>query len=191
MEPFKTRGYIFGTALKYLREGLPSDRRVKVLERINPETIRWIETLSKPAEMYTVEKAVEIYDAIVFASGGDDAIAEQDLCNCGKFAASEASNTFLRLLMKVLTPGLFAKKLPSLYARDNSKGVVRVEATDDRLICNMSQIKGYPHMPAVAVGWATFTLEMMGKSLSKSTLRGWSVATPDVDEAEFELVWRT
>lgn len=191
MEPFKTRGYVFGTTLKYIREGLPPERRQKALDKISPETLAWIEALAKPAEMYTVEKSVEMFSAIVASSEGNAAVAEQDLINCGKFAANEASNTFLRLLMKVLTPGLFAKKLPSLYSRDNSKGHVTVEATDDRLVCKMSDVKGYPYLPPVSVGWAVFTLETMGKKLSSSKLHGWSVDTPDVDNVEFELVWRT
>lgn len=39
MDPFETRGYVFGTTLKCVRESLPPERRRKTLERISPETI--------------------------------------------------------------------------------------------------------------------------------------------------------
>lgn len=190
MEPMKTRGYLFHTTLKYVREGLHPDRRSAVIERITPETLRFIESL-KPSEWYEIERYNEMLDAIAAGGNGDGAIAQHDLINCGSFAANEATNTFLRLLMKVLTPNLFAKKLPSLFERDFSRGKARVQAGDDRLICKLSDVEGLRHIAPSAAGWATFTLETMGKTLLERKVRGWSVATPAPNECEFELVWKT
>lgn len=189
MEPFLTRGYVFGTTLKYVRQGLAPERRERALSLISPDTIQWTETLQKPAEMYPVARSVEMFDAIAAASGGDEKIAEEDLIGCGMFAADEAMNTFLKLLMRVLTPSLFAKKLPSLYARDNSQGNVAVKVSDESLSCTMKGIGGYKHVGPISVGWSAFTLGRMGKKLRSTKLEGWSLATPSPEDFSFELAW--
>jgi hypothetical protein len=189
MEPFKSRGYNFATTLRYIREGLPSDRRGRALARISPDTIAWVEGVVKPADMYPVEKLLEMLDAVVDAGNNDEAIAQHDLVHCGRFIANEATNTFLRLLMRVLTPELFARKLPSLYSRDHSKGAVRADVSADRLFLTMSDLKGFSYIPPLTIGWVTFTLETMGKKLLSSKVSGWSVATRNVDEATVEFTW--
>lgn len=189
MEPFNSRGYMLTTTLKYVREGLDPKRREAVLARLSPELVKFAET-AKPTEWYPVSHTVQIYDAIVEACEGDAALAERDLIGVGKFGAQEATNTFLRLLMKVLTPGLFAKKLPSLYERDNSKGKVTVEVEEDRLICRIDDCKGSKHIAPISAGWAIFTLEQMGKKLSEKKITGWSLDNPDSGSVGFELQWR-
>jgi hypothetical protein len=190
MEGFQTRGYLITTTLKYVREALPEPKRSRVLERISADTIRLAET-TKPSAWYPVASSVEMLDAIVAANGDDEEGARRDLINAGIFAANEATNTFLKLLMKVLTPGLFAKKLPSLYERDNSQGKVTVEADDEKLVCRMEGIAAHRNSAPMALGWATFALERMGKELETSELRGWSLATPSPDVVTFELRWKT
>ena len=189
MEPFKSRGYMLTTTLKYLREGLDPRRGEMALSKVSPETIRIIES-SKPAEWYPATIQVEMYDGIIFAAQGDAALAEKDLVGVGRFGANEAINSFLKLLMKVLTPTLFAKKLPSLYERDNSKGKVTVDVSDDRLVCNIDDCRGCAHLAPVSSGWATFALEAMGKKLSKSVIHGWSLENPDSGKVSFELHWK-
>lgn len=190
MEPVKTRGYLLQTTLKYAQEGLHADRRATALAKIPPETLRFIDGL-KPTEWYTLEHYNVLLDAVADASGGDENLAKDDLIRCGVFAANEATNTFLRLLMKVLTPTLFAKKLPSLFERDFNRGKVEVKVEDDRLVCSLSNVKGFRHVALTSAGFATFTLETMGKSLLERNIRGWTLAEPDPNEVEFELIWRT
>jgi hypothetical protein len=189
MEPFKTRGYGMITAVKYVKEALDPGRRAIVLERIPPETIRMMET-AKPTEWYPASLSGDLLTAIAESANGDAAVAERDLVGLGKFAANEATNTFLRLLMKVLTPTLFAKKLPSLYERDNTKGKVTVDVNDQRLVCRVDDCKGYAHIGPMSMGWSIFALESMGKKLSESRLHGWSLDNPDSGSFGFELDWK-
>lgn len=189
METFKTRGYIVKTTLKYLREGLEPSRSAAALARLSADQIRSFET-AKPTEWYPAEQTIVIMlDALIHATNGDRALAENDLVAAGKFAGMEATNTFLRLLMKVLTPGLFAKKLPSLYERDNSKGRVSVDVGDERLLVRFDDMKGHPHMAPMSMGWVSFAIEAMGKHLSKTQVHGWSFENPDPDSFSLELVW--
>lgn len=189
MSEFKTRGYGIAAALKYCREGIDPVRRPKVLARISPDVIRHIESL-KPAEWYPTAPMTEMFNAVVAACEGNDKLAEQDLIGCGTFAARDASNTFLRLVMRVLTPTLFAKKLPSLYSRDNNKGTVDVDVTEDRVIAHFKDTLGFDHLAAMSAGWMTFALESMGKQLTSCKITGWQVSTPDVPEFRVEMGWK-
>lgn len=186
---FKTRGYAIAAALKYCREGVDPARRQKVLQRISPELIRYIDSL-KSAEWYPTTPMTEMFNAVVAACDGNDKLAEQDLIGCGTFAARDASNTFLRLVMRVLTPTLFAKKLPSLYSRDNSKGTVEVDVTDDRVIAHFKDTMGFDHLAAMSAGWMTFALESMGKQLTSCTITDWAVSKPNVPEFKVEMGWK-
>ncbi len=189
MEAVKARGYLLHTTLKYLQEGMAADRRSKAYQSVKPETVRLVEA-AKPTEWYDVGIYNELLEAVASASNGDGVTAENDLVRCGTFAANEATNTFLRLFMKVLTPALFAKKLPSLFERDFSAGKVKVEVADDRLICSLKNVRAFRHVAACSSGFATFTLETMGKKLLDRKIRGWSISDPQPEECEFELIWQ-
>ena len=110
--------------------------------------------------------------------------------SCGKFMAREATNTFLRLLMRMLTPNLFAKKLPDLWKRDCTGGRLQVQVDEQKLVCHIYDAEGYDHLAAVATGYATFALETMGKVVEKTTIHGWSVERPYQQGDWFELIWQ-
>ncbi len=190
MEATNTRGYLFQTTLNYIRNGLHPERREQALAKVTPEMIRFIEA-AKATEWYPIARYNELLDIIAYSGDGSDGVAKDDLIGCGSFAANEATNTFLKLLMKVLTPTLFAKKLPSLFERDFTRGKVRVTVSDDRLVCHLSDVKEFKHIAPSSAGWATFTLQTMGKSLLERNVKGWSLTNTQPDECEFELIWRT
>ncbi|AKU97362.1 hypothetical protein AKJ09_04026 [Labilithrix luteola] len=189
MTEFKTRGYGIAAALKYCREGVDPARRPKVIASISPETIRYIESL-KSAEWYPTVPMTEMFNAVIAACDGDMKLAEQDLIGCGIFAARDASNTFLRLVMRVLTPTLFAKKLPSLYARDNNKGTVEVDVTEDRVVAHFKDTLGFDHLAAMSAGWMNFALESMGKQVTSYKITEWAVTRPNVPDFKIEMGWK-
>src|SRR5262249_27998190 len=102
----------------------------------------------------------------------------------------EATNTFLRLLMRVLTPSLFAKKMPSLWTRDNTAGSVEVDPSGikaGRLFFKFSDVDGYAYCPPVFVGWVAFAMEAMGLKTKSITLSGWSLEAPAPKEVTLDL----
>ena len=109
---------------------------------------------------------------------------------CGKHAAREASNTFLRLLMKLLTPAMFAKKLPELWGRDCTGGRITDPKLHDRIVNHLLDMNGFDHIAPVAVGYVLFALEAMGKTIVQSTLHGWSLWRPSASDSWFEVAWR-
>jgi hypothetical protein len=103
--------------------------------------------------------------------------------------AHEASTTFLRLFMRVLSPALFARKLPDLWGRDHTGGKVTVETTDTTLVCRISEVDGYNNVACISCGWATFALTQMGKSIRGHEISGWSLKNPGPESVAFTLHW--
>src|SRR5688572_16476815 len=64
---------------------------------------------AKSAEWYPVAHLAEVFRAIAGLGNGDEERARQYLVAAGSYNAREATNTFLRLLMRMLTPTIFAR----------------------------------------------------------------------------------
>jgi hypothetical protein len=92
--------------------------------------------------------------------------------------------------MKVLTPSMFAKKLPTLWSRDATAGKFVVDVYDDRIACQLLEMSAFDHICPVSVGYVAFALEAMRKPPERWTLKGWSLKTPNPAESSFELYWK-
>jgi hypothetical protein len=183
------RGYVLMSAVTYLRKAAGEQQAKKMLEGLSPETKQAVAS-AKEASWCSSKTIAEVYRGIASLSNGDEAAAQKSLIECGKYTAQEASNTFLRLLMKLLTPAMFAKKLPDLWARDCTVGKIVVEVHDDRIRNRLVNMAGFDHIGPVAVGYVAFALEAMGKSITKTELHDWSLATAGKD-CWFEVFWKT
>ncbi len=124
----------------------------------------------------------------------DDEGSYNDLVASGRFVATEATNTFLKLFMKVLTPTLFAKKVPDIWERDH-KGSGRFEtdvtkADEGRIGMKLVGADGSDHIGIAAIGFITYGLNNMGKRDIKVKQTGWSLATPSPHEVSYEITWK-
>jgi|GEM_PF-1572825 len=187
-EDFCVRGYMVMHAARYL-EGLLGDAESKrVFADFSPEAQRALDT-TKHADWCPVSVFSELTRAIAKTSDGDEEKARELLVACGVFMAQEATNSFLKILMKILTPGLFAKKIPAIWSRDCSQGELVSELSGHKLVCHAYGMTGFDHVPCTAAGFVTFVLQRMGKPVSRTTIHGWSLETPYTDGARFELEW--
>lgn len=132
---------------------------------------------------------VELLNSVAALGRGDDANARDSLIDAGRYVAGEASTTFLRLILRVLTPNLFAKKVPSVWQRDFSRGRAEAEISDKRLVFRMFGISEMDHIPCTAPGFISFAMESMGKSIKSVSVHNWSLQEPCRDGAYFELEW--
>jgi len=183
------RGYGMLSAVAYLKKAAGEQRAMQIIDGLSQETKQAFNT-AKEASWCSSKSIAEVYRAIASLSNGDEAIAQKNLIECGKYAAQEASNSFLKLLMKLLTPTMFAKKLPDLWARDCTVGKIAVEVFDDKIRNRLVEVAGFDHLGPVAAGYVAFALEAMGKTIIKTELHGWSLATPGND-CWFEVFWKT
>ena len=184
----KVRGYIVAKSAAYLRSLVGDAEGRRIFEGLSPAVQQAIGQ-AKPADWMPAAHSSEILRAIAALSKGNDDQARDELIRCGRYIANEATNTFLKLLMKVLTPNLFAKKLPSFWSRDSTAGRYEVDVTDEKIVCHLKEMEAFDHIAPIGVGYVSFALEAMGKTIRKSALHGWSLATPNASDLWFELYW--
>jgi hypothetical protein len=190
MNDIQMRGYVLTSAADYLRSSAGDKRANELLGALSPGSREALSTATS-ASWCSAGHIGELYRSVASLSGGDENRAKELLIACGKVAAHEASNTFLRLLMKVLTPALFAKKLPDIWARDCTGAKITVEVQEEKIQNRLFDVEGFDHVAPVAAGYVIFALEAMGKSVVKTDLHEWSLATPGPAKPWFEIYWQS
>lgn len=191
MSESKARGYILATTVGYLQEQAGEEKARRVLAGLSPELQNTINNVA-PAGWYPISLLSELNRALVESlTPKDEDAARELLLNCGRYMGREASNTFLKLLMRMLTPTLFAKKLPDVWKRDFTAGRLEIDVTDGRLLCRIFDAKGHDHIGPISAGYIEFGLKAMGKTIEKTTLHKWSLSEPNADGVWVEFFWKT
>lgn len=184
----KVRSYVVVKSAAYLRSLVGDAEARRTIDGLSPGLSSALGQV-KAAEWMPASYSSELFRSIAALSRGDEDHAREELIKCGRYISSEATNTFLRLLMRVLTPAMFAKKLPSFWSRDATAGKYDVDVSEDKIVCRLSDMQEFEHMGPIGIGFVSFALESMGKTLKKSNLHGWSLAKPNPAECWFELYW--
>ena len=186
----QVRGYILASAQNFLREQAGQEKTAQVVSGLSDDLQAILPAL-KPAGWYPIELLGEFNRTIVATLAGDDEEkAREVLLDCGRFMGREASNTFLRLLMKMLTPNLLAKKIPEFWKRDHTAGHVEIDITDSNLVGRIFPPESYSHCGPVSAGWCGFNLQTMGKTIEQTKISNWSLSDPAKSGVTFELVWK-
>jgi len=185
------RGYSVKQQLDFLQTQYEPSVSEQLLRRI-PDDVRTSLSEIKPAEWYPRRYSVEMLRAIASHRGDDEQAVKDDLVRCGTFIATEASNTFLKILMKMLTPALFAKKIPDFWRRDQKGGHIEVntsEAGSGRMQLHLRDVEGFDHIAIISIGWMIFGMKAMGKADVQVTQNGWSLESPGPREVTYDLKW--
>jgi hypothetical protein len=187
-QDFRVRAYMVLSNFEFLRQKHGDEKFARVLETFSPET-QHILRAAKQADWCPLASYSEVLRAVADMGNGKDELAREILITSGQFVAREATNTFLRLLMKMLTPPLFAKKLPDFWKRDCTRGRLEVDVSTERLAVRMLEMKGLDHAVCAGAGFVKFALESMGKSVQNVTIHNWSLTNPCAEDSWFEFTW--
>lgn len=186
------RGYSISQTAVFIDKHFDAATSSRLKNELPADVKAALQTM-KPAEWYPREYEIALLRAIASVKSNDDG-AYADLLACGEFVASEATNTFLKILMKMLSPTMFAKKVPEFYDRDNkNNGRFEVDvsrAGEGRIDMSLIGADGFDHMPVTAIGWVTFGLKAMGKKTVEARQKGWALATPSPHEVKYEVTWK-
>jgi hypothetical protein len=185
----RARAYMGKSTLAFIGEKFGPRKADEILAGLSPAA-RVATTELKPADWFSVDVYAELLNALAAQSNGNADDARDTLIACGEYVAREASNTFLKMLMRILTPALFASKLPALWRRDFSGGRLEADIQPDRLLCRMFEIKGFDHAPCTAAGFVKFALGGMGKVVGQVQVHNWSLTNPCAEGAIIELSWQ-
>jgi hypothetical protein len=154
------------------------------------EEARYAEDL-KPTAWARRETVVALWRAIA-AARPDPAVARATLVRCGTGLGNTAINSFLKILLRMLTPRLFALKFPDIWGRDmQGGGYAEIAASEDkRVAILLREVGGFDHIGPVAEGWIGFTLTSMGLKQLEMTSSPWSMEDPGPPEVRIEARWR-
>ena len=93
--------------------------------------------------------------------------------------------------MRVLTPMLFARKLPDLWHRDCQHGRLSLSVEEHMMTLRLHDMQEYTHVAAVMPGFVGFALESMGKVLEDVRITGWSLDDPSANDSVVEFYWQS
>lgn len=190
MADMQVRGYMVMTTLNFLCQsaadrGLPDPR-----EHFSP-ALRASLADFDPQRWYPVAHVSELNRLIVSLLAEDnEERARAELAMCGRAMANEATSTFMRLIMRVLTPMLFARKLPDLWHRDCQHGRLSLTVEEHMMTLRLYDMRDHTHVAAVMPGFVGFALEKMGKVLKTVTITGWSLEKPSEADSVVEFYWQ-
>jgi hypothetical protein len=191
MAEMQMRGYIIVHTVQYLRDKLGDAEWNRVSSTLSPELRAVLSGEVKHGGWYPISYTTELNRVLLdkTVKGGDDA-AREALHSCGRYIAGAATNTFLKMLMKMLTPNLFARKLPDVFRRDFSSGRLESSLDGRKLTCRYFDVPGFEHSAVLASGFAAKAFEGMGKEVETFSVHKWSLAEPNLDGSWFELTWK-
>jgi hypothetical protein len=188
------RGYAITRTYDFVNSGyFTSQEANRIIDSIPADIRKELPNL-KAGNWYPREYMLPLMRGIANVKN-DDRGSYADLVAYGKAVASEATNTFLKLLMKMMTPSLFAKKFPDFYVRDH-KGSGHFELAeldvkgthDGKIGIRLVGAEGFDHIGAAAVGFFTFGMESIGgEGCIDVKLTGWSMKTPSPPEVVYEV----
>jgi len=138
----------------------PPAEREKIIARIDPAVVAAMSNINR-AEWYPAAYVSSIYQAVVDVKG------EDELRRIGYKVAEDAVGTFLRLVMKILTPAMFSGKFNSFWHQYFDHGEIRSDMSDiasDHVFLHLDY-KGieFPWQHVVTVGWVEYAFVTMGK----------------------------
>lgn len=185
-----TRGYALKQLAKYIDTKVEPDARRRMFDAM-PQPVRGVLASVADGEWYPRDYAIAMQRAIATVRTDED-VLYNDLVACGEYIAAEATNTFLKLLMRIVTPTLFAKKIPDFWKRDQRSGHFEVDVSNagkSLVKLRLSDVEGFDHIGPVCVGFMKFGWAALGKPDARIIQRGWSRARPGPSIVDYEVSW--
>ena len=181
---------LYGSKM-FVDENYDETARQKIFAALSPECKEVLERRKK-ATVVPPEFASQIWKGIVEVHKDEPSKAVDQLRACGRYSGGYATNTYLKLLFKILSVKMFAEKLPEIWSRDSSFGKVATDLSalkSGRLIMRFSELDNYPYFGPNCEGWFAFTFETMGLKNVTTTLQNWSLSNPDPGSLEYHVAW--
>jgi hypothetical protein len=181
------KGLPIKVAFDYIGANFPPAEGDKIIASLDPALVALVPDL-KPTAWYPLSYWVAIFDAVV----ADQTVAagEERLKLVGGSVANEALGSFLKLLLKILTPSLFANKFDVFWRKYHDFGDLRVVEKDiehSHIVFSLDlEGQEYPHVHISAGAWIECAFRAMGKN---STVVTATNATPGQRVVMPEIIW--
>lgn len=185
------RGYWITGALAFMRLQYGAETSARLLEAL-PKELRASLAQVGPVEWVPRSHHVQLLRIIGSVQRTEPGVLE-DLLSYGQYVGSELANGALKQFMLVVTPKLFAKKLPNLWIRDHlddgrlDGDIAMVD--EARLPLRFSGIRGYDHIGVVGLGWVRGVMGRFNRKGLQVKQSGWSLRHVAPDEMACEVSW--
>ena len=185
MDPM-VRGYAIPASARFILsdEGIKSRLSREKLERVAQIAA------TKPPIWCPRPEAIFLWDAVDEGSP-DEETAYQNVVRCGKFIADEALNSFLKLLLRVLSPKQFARKFPDIWTHEHKGGYVEAVVTgDSTMVIKVLDVEGFSHVGPIGAGFVETALTAIGLKDLKVRDVTWTRAQPGPKDIRLDISWR-
>lgn len=189
MEPM-ARGLVFKGFSAYLERECDAEQRERVQAALSPDVRSTLQD-PVPSRWYPRSYFVECNRAVASLYSQEGDVLEA-LSSAGRNMAEIASGTFMKLLLKMLTPALFARKFPHFWAHDNRGGRIDVESSrieDKKLDFWIREVRGFDHVGPVGRGYIQFAMSAITGAEVSVELEGWSLSKPGPEEVHYAISW--
>lgn len=186
MEDRKIKGSYVQVMNTYAGQNFAPPQRDRVLAALSPD-VRAMFPQAKRSEWYPIQYAEEFMQGIETVHG-DVKKAEEDAVKLGMKIAEEAVGTFLKLLLKVLTPTMFVRQFPEFWRRYHNFGSLRYDLeriSEKRVIM---WVPGYNYLHGIGAGWVKGAFQAFSRS---AVTVGWNVPEGQrmVPEVQWDVSW--
>lgn len=189
MEPMM-RGLVLVGFSSYLERKCTSAAREKVLASLSREAQQVLASPT-PAKWYPRAYFIELNRGVASLHSTESDVHDA-LTTVGAEIAELAAGTFMKLLLRILTPAIFARKFTDFWAHDNRGGRIEVDASkvdQHRLDMWIKDVEGFDHIGLVGRGYIQFAMSAITKKNVDVRLNGWSLARPGPAEVHLEVTW--
>ncbi len=185
------RAYTVQCELAFIEQYFDEGTRERAMDQI-PQAVREEIGQLKPVDWCPVDYASYVLNAIASVKNDPEG-SFADIVECGKSISKEASNTFYKLMLNVVTPEVFLKKLDQTFWGRDFKGVgswdIQIAESGDRAKLELSDVKGLDHIGPLNEGFMRFIFGAMGYENVSCETKGWSLAEPGPEVIQYEVTW--
>ncbi|MBX3229281.1 MAG: hypothetical protein KIT84_18330 [Labilithrix sp.] len=178
------------SAASYIEKAYEPATRKRIYDRISPR-VRELFAFVNKFEWYPVDDAAEIFRAIAAHHRESDGKIAAALEGVGRQIAETASTTSLKLLFRLMTPALFAKKASDLWERNSRCGELAVpsfEAANRKMSMKLTDVEGFDFIGLVASGFVLYALEAVGCKNPRASFV-FDEGSPAPSALAYELTW--
>lgn len=164
----EVKGYILRATDTCLNETFDPAAQDRIRGRLSDQTRQVTDKLTR-SQWYPGRCWNELIEAACEEESSQQARVDL-MRTVGRYLAMDATGTYLRLLLKLFTPGMFLRKMPSFFERDIRPGHVTADLSDldnRRVMLTIQGGDAFSYLGPIAAGWIQFIFDQIGVKQSK------------------------
>jgi len=189
-EERRIRGNHVIPLLRYIQSSYDQNTQQTIYESLSETTRGTLEDLDTDV-WYPASVVADLHRGL-FAAQPDPEKGYAAIRDSGAAVAEYGVNTFMRLLIKLMTPEMLAKKWPAIWSKSHNFGKMQTaldQSTDRKLNLSLSEVDQYSYIGPCAVGFLSYSLKAMGRKDASVVERDLDYSRECAPAYNFEITW--